>query len=56
MPPRPFVERHLNRLIGHVRNADPGSLAAKNPRAFMDEIQVQLGQLHGALVEGYFRV
>lgn len=56
MPPRPLVERHLNRLIGHVRNADPGSLAAKNPKAFMDEIQVQLGQLHGALVEGYFRV
>jgi uncharacterized alpha-E superfamily protein len=56
MPPRPSVDRHLNRLIGHVRNADPVSLAAKNPKAFMDEIQVDLGRLHEALAEGYFRV
>jgi uncharacterized alpha-E superfamily protein len=55
MPARPPVERHLNRLIGHVRNADPASLAARNPTAFMDEIQVHLGRLHGALAEGYFR-
>jgi uncharacterized alpha-E superfamily protein len=55
MPQRPPVERQLNRLIGHVRNADPASLAARNPKEFMDELQVHLGQLHGALVEGYFR-
>jgi uncharacterized alpha-E superfamily protein len=55
MPPRPGVDRQLNRLIGFIRNADPDSLAAKNPTAFMDEIQVHLGRLHGALAEGYFK-
>lgn len=55
MPPRPRVDRRLNRLIGLIRNADPASLAAKNPAAFMDEIQVHLGGLHEALADGLFR-
>lgn len=55
MPPRSNVDRHLNRVIGLIRNADPVSLAAANPAGFMDEIQVQLGRLHGALTEEYFR-
>lgn len=55
MPPRPGVERHLNRIVGLVRNADPAWLAQRNPAAFMDEIQVHLGSLHSALAEGYFR-
>ena len=54
MPPRPGVERQLNRLMGLVRNADPASLAAREPSAFMDELQVHLGRLHGAVAEAYF--
>ncbi|MGN7831668.1 alpha-E domain-containing protein [Pseudoxanthomonas sp. 22568] len=54
MPPRPGVDRHLNRVIGLTRNADPVSLAQRNPAAFMDEIQVNLGRLHDAIAEGYF--
>jgi hypothetical protein len=42
-------------LIGLIRNADPVSLAAKSPTSFMDEVQVHLGHLHGALAEGYFK-
>ena len=55
MPARPGVDRHLNRVIGLTRNADPAFLAARNPAVFMDEIQVHLGALHTALSEGYFR-
>lgn len=54
LPPRPAVDRHLNRVIGLTRNADPAVLAARNPAQFMDEIQVHLGALHGAIAEGYF--
>ncbi len=54
MPPRPGVERHVNRLLGLVRNADPAALAARNPSEFMDELQVHLGRLHGAVAEAYF--
>ena len=54
MPPRPAVDRALNRVIGLTRNADPGWLAAHDPAVFMDEIQVHLGQLHNAVAEGYF--
>jgi len=54
MPPRPGVERQLNRLMGLVRNADPASLAEREPTSFMDELQVQLGRLHGAVAEAYF--
>jgi len=54
MPPRPGVDRHINRIIGLIRNADPASLAARNPAEFMDQIQVHLGNVHGALAEGYF--
>lgn len=54
MPPRPGVDRHLNRVIGMTRNADPAVLAARNPAQFMDEIQTHLGSLHTAIAEGYF--
>jgi len=54
MPPRPAVDRHLNRVVGMIRNADPVWLAAKNPAGFMDEVQVHLSRLHDAVVEGYF--
>jgi uncharacterized alpha-E superfamily protein len=54
MPPRPAVDRHFNRVVGITRNADPVWLAAHNPAKFMDEVQVQLGDLHNAIVEGYF--
>ncbi|SDR17307.1 alpha-E domain-containing protein [Pseudoxanthomonas sp. CF125] len=55
MPARPGVDRGLNRVVGLIRNADPVSLAAKNPAEFMDEIQVHLGTFHAALADGYFR-
>ena len=55
MPARPGVDRGLNRVVGLIRNADPASLAAKNPANFMDEIQVHLGTFHAALADGYFR-
>ena len=55
MPPRPGVDRGLNRVVGLIRNADPAVLAARNPATFMDEIQVHLGTFHAALTEGYFR-
>ena len=55
MPARPGVDRGLNRVVGLIRNADPASLAAKNPAGFMDEIQVHLGTFHAALADGYFR-
>ncbi len=54
MPARPGVDRHLNRLVGLTRNADPAVLAARNPAQFMDQIQVHLGALHDAIAEGYF--
>ena len=54
MPPRPGVDRHLNRVIGLTRNADPAVLATRNPAQFMDQIQVHLGALHDAIAEGYF--
>ena len=54
MPPRPGVDRHLNRVIGLTRNADPAVLAARNPAQFMDQIQAHLGALHDAIAEGYF--
>lgn len=54
MPPRPGVDRHLNRVIGMTRNADPAVLAERNPAAFMDEIQTHLGALHDAIAAGYF--
>lgn len=55
MPHRPGVDRHLNRVIGLTRNADPVTLAAKNPAVFMDEIQLHLGALHQAIEDGYFK-
>ena len=55
MPARPGVDRGLNRVVGLIRNADPASLAAKNPAGFMDEIQVHLGTFNAALADGYFR-
>lgn len=54
MPPRPGVDRGLNRVVGLIRNADPASLAARNPAGFMDEIQRHLGTFHQALADGYF--
>jgi uncharacterized alpha-E superfamily protein len=55
MPPRPAVERQMNRIVGLIRNADPASLAERNPARFMDEIQSSLGLLHTALTDAYFR-
>jgi uncharacterized alpha-E superfamily protein len=55
MPARPGIERHVNRLIGLIRNADPAALAeGRNPAQFMDDIQVQLGKLHATVASGYF--
>ncbi|GHH55809.1 MULTISPECIES: alpha-E domain-containing protein [Gammaproteobacteria] len=54
MPPRPAVERALMRVSGMIRNADPVWLAAHEPTVFMDEIQLRLGELHGAIAEAYF--
>ncbi|WP_368563403.1 alpha-E domain-containing protein [Pseudoxanthomonas sp. UTMC 1351] len=54
MPYRPGIDRYLNRVIGMTRNADPASLAARNPAVFMDEIQLQLSALHTAIADGYF--
>jgi uncharacterized alpha-E superfamily protein len=54
MPPRPQAERALMRVSGMIRNADPVWLAANEPTVFMDEIQVRLGELHGAIAEAYF--
>jgi uncharacterized alpha-E superfamily protein len=55
MPARPGVERHVNTLIGLVRNADPAALASgKNPAQFMDDVQVRLGKLHATVASGYF--
>lgn len=54
MPARPAVERQINRLIGLIRNADPAALVAANPAVFMDEVQVEIGALHGAVAAGYF--
>ena len=55
MPPRPAVERQVNRIVGLIRNADPASLAERNPARFMDEIQSSLGLLHTELTDAYFR-
>ncbi len=54
MPQRPAVDRHLNRVIGLIRNADPAWLAHHDPAGFMDEIQQHLAALHDAIAEGYF--
>lgn len=54
LPARPGVERPLNRVIGLIRNADPYSLAERNPAQFMDEIQVDLSTLHATLAQAYF--
>jgi len=56
MPPRPNVEAHVAHLVDAIRTADPAALVSKNPASFMDEIQVQLGALHGAVAGGYFNV
>jgi uncharacterized alpha-E superfamily protein len=54
MPTRPAVDRTLMRLTGMIRNADPGVLAAENAAAFMDEVQICLGELHATIAEAYF--
>jgi uncharacterized alpha-E superfamily protein len=56
MPPRPEVEKRLGKLVDAIQTADPAALVAKNPASFMDEIQVQLSALHGAVAGGYFSV
>lgn len=54
MPPRPGVERALNRVVGLIGQADPAALATQNPAVFMDQAQVQLNRLHSAIAEAYF--
>lgn len=54
MPPRPAVERALNRTTGLVRQADPVALVGGDPTAFMDEAQLYLGQLHQTIADSYF--
>jgi uncharacterized alpha-E superfamily protein len=56
MPPRPDVKAKIDTLVESIRSADPGALVAKNPASFMDEIQLELGDLHGAVAGGYFNV
>lgn len=55
MPSRAGVQRHVNRLVGLIRDADAAHLAATDPAAFMDELQVRLASLHDVLTEAYFR-
>lgn len=55
MPPRPAVDKQVAKLVESIRKADPAALAAKNPAAFMDKVQVELGKLHGLIADGYFR-
>jgi uncharacterized alpha-E superfamily protein len=54
MPPRPDVKTKLDALVNSIRTADPGALVRKNPASFMDEIQLELGRVHGAVADGYF--
>lgn len=54
MPTRPGIERHVNTLIGLIRNADPAALANDRPARFMDDVQIRLGQLHATVASGYF--
>jgi uncharacterized alpha-E superfamily protein len=56
MPARPDVKTRLDSLVESIRNADPRALVVKNPASFMDEIQLELGGLHGAVAGGYFNV
>jgi uncharacterized alpha-E superfamily protein len=56
MPPRPDVKTKLDSLVDSIRDADPRALVVKNPASFMDEIQLELGALHGAVAGGYFNV
>jgi uncharacterized alpha-E superfamily protein len=56
MPPRPHVEAQVARLVEVIRAADPAALMSRNPASFMDEVQVELGALHGAVAGGYFNV
>jgi len=55
-PARPEVEKRLGGLVEAIRNADPAALVRKNPASFMDEIQLELGALHGAVARAYFNV
>lgn len=55
MPPRPRAKRQLDKVAGLVRRAKPAQLAAKNPAAFMDGIQIELGVLHALIAEAYFK-
>jgi uncharacterized alpha-E superfamily protein len=54
MPPRPGVERALNRVLGLVAQADPVALASRDPTPFLDEAQVYINRLHEAISVGYF--
>jgi uncharacterized alpha-E superfamily protein len=54
MPPRAGVERHVQRLLGLIRNADPAALAERNAARFMDDVQLELATLHNTVAGGYF--
>jgi uncharacterized alpha-E superfamily protein len=55
MPERKPVAEQLASVVALVRDADPAELAATSPCAFMDRIQVGLGNLHAVIYESYFR-
>ncbi len=54
MPPRPAVERALNRVVGLVGQAEPATLAKRDPTPFLDETQVHINRLHEAIAAAYF--
>lgn len=56
MPERSEVAIQLAKVVALVRDADPAMLAASDPCAFMDQIQVELGSLHAVIHDAYFRV
>lgn len=57
MPPqRRSPEAALERTFALVREADTHALVESGPRRMMDRIQIELGDLHQAIREAYFRV
>ena len=54
LPARAGEDRHFNRVLGLVRNAETAKLVQRNPAAFMDQLQTHLGGLHQVIADGYF--
>jgi uncharacterized alpha-E superfamily protein len=56
MPPRPDVAAKLDHVVESIHSADPTTLVGKNRAVFMDDIQVQLRELHSSVAGAYFNV